>query len=208
MEKLLKFLKKYYLCFVIIVVAFSLDLLTKYIATVKLLDGETFKSVEVINNFFYFTYTRNTGGAWSMLSGNLAFFIIITLIAIGFFVYFLTDFDIRKRPLYSVGFSLIFGGTLGNFYERLVNHYVTDFFDFIIFGYDYPIFNVADVCLVIGMIMLIVQLLFFSKQVTIFDKHKKNDPLKEQDKKEDATTDNTNTNEEKSTSSEENNLQE
>ena len=182
MEKLLKFLKKYYLCFIIIVLAFSLDLLTKYIATVKLLDGDTFKSVEVINNFFYFTYTRNTGGAWSMLSGNMWFFIIVTLIAIAAFIYFLTDFDIKKRPLYSVGFALIFGGTLGNFYERLVNHYVTDFFDFIIFGYDYPIFNVADVCLVVGMIMLIVQLLFFSKQVTIFDKHKKNEPLKEEAK--------------------------
>ena len=119
-----------------------------------------------------------------MFSGNITFFIIITIIAIGFFVYFLTDFDIKKRPLYSVGFALIFGGTLGNFYERIVNKYVTDFFDFIIFGYDYPIFNVADVCLVVGMIMLIVQLLFFSKQVTIFDKHKKNNPLDSTDKKE------------------------
>ena len=188
MEKVLKFLKKYYLCFIIIITSFSLDLLTKYIATLKLTEKvgeETItKSVEVIENFFYFTYTRNTGGAWSMFSGNLAFFIIITIIAIGFFVYFLTDFDIKKRPLYSVGFALIFGGTLGNFYERIVNKYVTDFFDFIIFGYDYPIFNVADVCLVVGMIMLIVQLLFFSKQVTIFDKHKKNNPLDSTDKKE------------------------
>ena len=188
MEKVLKFLKKYYLCFIIIITSFSLDLLTKYIATLKLTEKvgeETItKSVEVIENFFYFTYTRNTGGAWSMFSGNITFFIIITIIAIGFFVYFLTDFDIKKRPLYSVGFALIFGGTLGNFYERIVNKYVTDFFDFIIFGYDYPIFNVADVCLVVGMIMLIVQLLFFSKQVTIFDKHKKNNPLDNTDKKE------------------------
>lgn len=193
MEKFLKFLKKYYLCFIIIITAFSLDLLTKYIATVKLTEkiGEetSFKSVEVINNFFYFTYTRNTGGAWSMLSGNLVFFIIITLIAIGFFIYFLTDFDLKKRPLYSVGFALIFGGTLGNFYERLINHYVTDFLDFIIFGYDYPIFNVADMCLVIGMILLIIQLVFFGKQVTIFDKHKKNDPLKEESKSEELESD-------------------
>lgn len=183
MEKVLKFLKKYYLCFIIVFLAFSLDLLTKFIATKKLLeivgDNTYFKSVEVINNFFYFTYTRNTGGGWSIFAGQMWLFIIITVFALVAFVYFLSDFDLKKRPLYSVGFALMLGGTLGNFYERIVNGYVTDFFDFIIFGYDYPIFNVADICLVCGVIILIVQLIFWPNQVTIFDKYKKNKPLEE-----------------------------
>lgn len=187
MEKVLKFLKKYYLCFIIVFLAFSLDLLTKFIATKKLLeivgDNTYFKSVEVINNFFYFTYTRNTGGGWSIFAGQMWLFIIITVFALVAFVYFLSDFDLKKRPLYSVGFALMLGGTLGNFYERIVNGYVTDFFDFIIFGYDYPIFNVADICLVCGVIILIVQLIFWPNQVTIFDKYKKNKPLEEKEDK-------------------------
>ena len=187
MKKVLKFLKKYYLCFIIVFLAFSLDLLTKFIATKKLLeivgDNTYFKSVEVINNFFYFTYTRNTGGGWSIFAGQMWLFIIITVFALVAFVYFLSDFDLKKRPLYSIGFALMLGGTLGNFYERIVNGYVTDFFDFIIFGYDYPIFNVADICLVCGVIILIVQLIFWPNQVTIFDKYKKNKPLEEKEEK-------------------------
>ena len=187
MEKVLKFLKKYYLCFIIVILAFSLDLLTKFIATKKLLeivgDNTYFKSVEVIKNFFYFTYTRNTGGGWSIFAGQMWLFIIITVFALVAFVYFLSDFDLKKRPLYSIGFALMLGGTLGNFYERIVNGYVTDFFDFIIFGYDYPIFNVADICLVCGVIILIVQLIFWPNQVTIFDKYKKNKPLEEKEEK-------------------------
>ena len=170
MEKLLKFLKKYYLAFIITFVCFALDLFTKFLATKSLYADGVYNQTTVIDGFFYFTYTRNTGGAWSMFSGNMWFFIIITIIALAAFVYFLSDFDIKVRPWYSIGFAMMLGGTLGNFYERLVNGYVTDFFDFIIFGYDYPIFNVADICLVIGVILLIIQLIFFNDKVTIFDR--------------------------------------
>ena len=192
MEKLLKFLKKYYLAFIITFVCFALDLFTKFLATKSLYADGVYNQTTVIDGFFYFTYTRNTGGAWSMFSGNMWFFIIITIIALAAFVYFLSDFDIKVRPWYSIGFAMMLGGTLGNFYERLVNGYVTDFFDFIIFGYDYPIFNVADICLVIGVILLIIQLIFFSDKVTIFDRkrnilkeNKENKELEDNNKEED-----------------------
>lgn len=188
MEKVLKFLKKYYICFIIVVLCFSLDLITKFFATNSLLDKsgdkEIYLSKEVISNFFYLTYARNTGGGWSIFAGQMWLFIAITIVSLVLFVYFLTDFDLKKRPLYSIGFAMMLGGTLGNFYERVLHGYVTDFLDFIIFGYDYPIFNVADMCLVIGVISLIIQLIFFSGQVTIFDKYKKNKPLEENKKEE------------------------
>ena len=185
MEKVLKFLKKYYLAFIIVVACFSLDLFTKFLATKALLVDGLYCQKTVIEGFFYFTYTRNTGGAWSMFSGNMWFFILITCLALVIFIYFLSDFNIKERPWYSIGFAMMLGGTLGNFYERLVNGYVTDFLDFIIFNYDYPIFNVADICLVIGVILLIIQLVFRSDKVTIFDrkrnilKEEKNSEVKE-----------------------------
>ncbi len=172
MKKVLKFFKKYYLAFVISFICFAADLITKYVATKSLLVDGIYQSKEVIAGFFSFTYTRNTGGAWSLLSGNMWFFIVITIFALGAFIYFLSDFDIKERPWYSIGFAMMLGGTLGNFYERIVHGYVTDFLDFIIFNYDYPIFNIADVSLVIGLILLIIQLIFFSSKVTIFDRKK------------------------------------
>ncbi len=62
----------------------------------------------------------------------------------------------RESKLLAVALSLILGGAIGNFIDRLFRKEVVDFFDFIIFGYDYPIFNIADSALVVGVILVII----------------------------------------------------
>ena len=182
MEKIKTFLKKYWIGLVIIASSILLDQVSKIIVT-NVLDYEVqngvlvnVKSVDVIKGFFSLTYARNSGAGWSMLSDKTWLLIVITIIAFGVFIYLMKDFDMKKHRFFSLGISLMLGGTIGNFIERVFKGYVTDFLDFIIFGYDYPIFNVADICLVVGTISLLVSLLFTKEDV--FESKKK--PLENQ----------------------------
>ena len=139
---------------IIIVSGIVLDQITKVIARAYLQPKD----------FFKFTYVENRGGAWGAFSGKLWLFIIITLAAIGFLAYLMKDFDLKNNAFYSIALALVISGAIGNFIDRVIFKYVTDFLDFYIFGYDFPVFNVADICITIGVIMLLVKITFFSKE--------------------------------------------
>lgn len=146
---------------VIIIILIIIDQVTKYITRHTLENN----SIVVIKNFFNLTYVKNTGGAWGVLGGKLWLFIIITLVALGGMFYFFKDFDLKSNTLFSIALCLLIAGAIGNFIDRLFIGYVTDFLDFNIFGYDFPVFNVADICITLGVIALLIKLLFFSKGV-------------------------------------------
>jgi len=112
-------------------------------------------SYVVINNFFNITYVRNTGAAWSIMAGKTDLLVIISLIIILGLGFYLK----KHKPcgnLEKYGYVLVFGGALGNFLERLFLGYVTDFLDFNIFGYNYPIFNLADSFIFVGIVLLLI----------------------------------------------------
>ena len=69
------------------------------------------------------------------------------------------SYSFKKTKLNTYGFGLLLGGILGNLSDRLIFGYVKDFLDFIIFKYDFPVFNIADICIVIGVILLIISIL-------------------------------------------------
>ena len=129
---------------------------SKYYIVEKMTLGQ---SSEIISNFFSITSHRNRGAAWGILQDSRLFFLAVTVLFLAILFYYmynqkntLTKFDILT-------FSLIMGGAIGNFIDRLIRHEVVDFLDFRIFSYDFPIFNIADSSLTIGVILIIIALL-------------------------------------------------
>lgn len=144
---------------VIIIGVLFLDMLTKGWAETYLvtLPGN---SLPLIDGVFHFTYTKNTGAAFSMLEGQRVFFLITAAIAIVGIVAFLI-FSKAKSKLLRTGLSLMLGGTIGNAYDRLVFAYVRDMLDFRLINF--AIFNVADSALCIGVALVCVFVIFYYK---------------------------------------------
>lgn len=130
---------------------FIIDLISKQVAqsTLKL-----HESIEVIKNFFYLTLTKNSGAAWSILKDKKILLLIITMIVLYLIYRHLNKEKINH--LESLIYGIIIGGIIGNLFDRIVYGSVIDFLDFKIFGYNYPIFNLADTFIVVGIILLII----------------------------------------------------
>ena len=118
--------------------------------------------LEVIRGFFRITYTCNDGAAFSILKGKRVFFIIMTIVVVFLIVYYLLKNKVYWVEKYSL--LLIISGAVGNLIDRIMYGYVIDFLDFIIFGYDFPVFNIADSFITIGAIGLIISILFLNKE--------------------------------------------
>ncbi|MBU0278474.1 signal peptidase II [Gemella sp. zg-570] len=140
---------------IISIILILLDQVSKYLILTKFNLGE---SVEIINNFFYITSHRNRGAAWGILENSRIFFISITIIfLISIFYYLFKNLKKFKKIDYII-FSLIVGGAIGNFIDRIRTGEVVDFLDFNLFGYDFPIFNFADTFICIGVLLLAIKI--------------------------------------------------
>ena len=137
-------------CFLIL-----LDQLSKNFIVNHFTLGE---SKEILSNFFNITSHRNRGAAWGILQDSRLFFLVVTVIFIAILTYYLFK---QKNTLSSFDkgtFALVYGGAIGNFIDRLTRHEVVDFLDFRIFGYDFPIFNLADCFICIGVLFLLFKI--------------------------------------------------
>lgn len=113
-------------------------------------------SITIIKNFFYLTYINNDGAAFSILVGKRIFLILIAVLVIVMLIRYIKKNNIQNK-LELVSISLIIGGSLGNLMDRVIRGYVIDFLDFKIFNYNFPIFNLADTFIVIGVILLLLK---------------------------------------------------
>ncbi|MES5812259.1 signal peptidase II [Mammaliicoccus sciuri] len=143
-----------------IIILIALDQLTKFLIVKSLEVGE---SIKVISNFLYITSHRNQGAAWGILQGKMWLFYIVTIVVLVILFMFFKN-EGYGRPDVQLGLSLLIAGSIGNFIDCLFRGEVVDFVDTYIFSYNFPIFNVADAALTIGVIVLIIVILFEGKE--------------------------------------------
>ena len=137
---------------IVVIISLLLDIGSKFLVSKIFILNE---SKTIIDNFLNITYVRNTGAAWSILDNNTWMVTVISLLIIIGIIYYVYRNRVSKKIL-KIGYGLILGGAIGNFIDRIVYGYVIDFIDIDIFGWNYPIFNLADMFIVVGVILVMI----------------------------------------------------
>ena len=156
-------LKKKIIIFYIAALIFTLDRLSKYFI-LKLSN-----SVEEFNipvtSFLNFNLVWNNGIAFGLFSFNEQFYYNIITLVIIIITLVILFFAIKSAGVERIGFSMIFGGSLGNIFDRLYYSAVVDFIDFHINNIHWFIFNIADIFISLGVIILITIEIFGRKKI-------------------------------------------
>lgn len=137
------------LVIILVSVLLGLDLLLKYLVS------NYITCVDIIDNFFSLTYVLNDGAAFSLFASRTYLLMLIALVCLLFIIYELKN-NLWDKIL-SIGYSLVLAGLLGNFIDRLIDGYVVDYLSFKIFSFNYPVFNLADILIVVGIIIVLIK---------------------------------------------------
>ena len=139
----------------------AIDQLIKFFAVTWLQDAGT---VTLIPGLIDLVYVENTGAAWGLFAGNTWLLVGVTSLAIIAAVVFMLMKKVQS-PFLIWMISVVIGGGVGNLRDRIFrvdaagNHFVVDYLNFSFI--DFPVFNFADCCVVIGMIAIVIYILFF-----------------------------------------------
>ncbi len=139
------------------IIILAMDLATKYWAYNHLREV---RSIPVIENIFHLTYVENRGAAFGILQDQRWVFVVVTIATLIFILWYLYNMEPEIRLL-RIGLNLIFVGAVGNLIDRIYLGFVVDFIDFRIF----PVWNVADMAIVIGTVITIAVIIFYEKAI-------------------------------------------
>ena len=137
----------------------AVDQLTKVWAVTQLHEAE--RVIPVIDGVFELHYTENRGVAFGMLQGQLWLFVPLTLLVVTLLGVMLMRSPLRRFKLFTIPAVMVIAGAVGNLIDRILYGYVIDFLYFKLI--DFPIFNFADCCVVVGAILLFIFFLFVWK---------------------------------------------
>ena len=143
--------KKNLVCFFLAILFFTLDRITK----IKIINNQLNNNQVYINDFINLELVWNTGIGFGLLSYNTSFIYNSITALIGFVIIFMIYLLITSSLIEKFFFSLVIGGALGNFYDRLVFYAVPDFIDIHYKSFHWFTFNLADIFITVGIIMLL-----------------------------------------------------
>ena len=147
------FLNSYFLILTLFII--SLDQISKYIVIQNLKLGESVPN----SGIFRFTHAQNTGTAFSLFQNQTDILTIVSFVAIVLIIFIYLSIEKPSNYIY-LSYGLLFGGAFGNLIDRIRLGYVTDFFDVGL----WPIFNIADSAITIGIILMIFNYLIYNKK--------------------------------------------
>lgn len=154
---------------IVIILLVALDQIVKYIVRTGL---DLYEKVQFIPGFIGFTYIRNNGAAFSMLTGARWFFVVLTVVVVAGMLWVLYARKVT-HPLGRWTLVLVIAGAVGNLIDRAIFGYVVDMIETQFMNF--PVFNVADIFITVGGILLCIYFGFLHDKVT----PKKNDTEQE-----------------------------
>lgn len=136
------------------IILLLIDIISKLIINNVMAFNET---INIINNFFSLTKVYNEGASFSIMPGFSWIFIIVGIVVV---IYIYQNLDkVSTKKINIISASLLLGGVVGNLIDRIIYGYVIDFLDFKFWGYDFPVFNMADIFIVSGALLIIFELI-------------------------------------------------
>lgn len=132
-----------------------IDQIIKYIVESNM---NLYQSIPIIKNFFYISFVKNIGAAFSILS-NKTILLSLTAVVISLIIYIFFIKDKELNNLNKITYGLLLGGIIGNLIDRVFRGYVVDYLDFVILKYDCPVFNLADALIVCSVFLIIIWIL-------------------------------------------------
>ena len=138
------------------IITLWIDQIIKYIVYKNIIN------LAIIPNFLSLVYVENKGVAFSMLSGNRILIISVSIIIIILLIYELYKnylLNNSKNTLVTICYGILFGGIFGNLFDRIFKGYVVDYISIKIFGYLFPVFNLADVLIILGVVLMAIIIL-------------------------------------------------
>lgn len=143
--------------YVPLVALLLLDQIVKYAVRTNMVQGQ---SIPIISGIFHLTYIENPGAAFGILSNHRILFLVMTIAITGIMFYLYLQLR-NKKSLTAFSLALVISGAIGNFIDRFFQGTVTDMFDFQI----WPIFNIADICICVGLALLCYLLIFKGEEL-------------------------------------------
>lgn len=146
------------MAFIITAIIIIIDQATKY-GAIKYLKNQ--RPLVIISDFFQLNYVENRGAAFGILQGRRVIFLVITIAVVLVIAFYLIRYYSQMNFLTKISFAILLGGAIGNLIDRIRLGYVVDFISIkLIDKYDFPVFNIADICVVVSTILIVYLVLF------------------------------------------------